>query len=376
MVGSSSQRLMPRNSTLRPSDPPSDPSHDKVGPKPSTFSGQRALDFVLQNQEWTSRESAASRPKEANKECYASLQSLCVFCSAAVSSTAFALSDEELVWFDEGEICAPLHSLMTSSVLIPRRYFTNAGFIISCERGEKKSTASEGAVLGIWLHLQAHRVRHSPSISCAWAARVRRLALRRAAPARETTSSLTEDLTGLLHDGVPVVVSEVADRLEAHVPHVAGLQLLREDCLVQAKDSDEAVAQHEKEPEDRLQEPREQVVEQQRHKCELEAHGTLDAMPVAGEVLEEEGIEKHLQQHEDEDPREDSIQVAIQYPVQDAGVDHTKSHGGEQEADQHEAEGSAADGNADVHRHPPDREISGVVLAACAHSATLQASKV
>ena len=31
--------------------PPSDPSHDKVGPKPSTFSGQRALDFVLQNKE-------------------------------------------------------------------------------------------------------------------------------------------------------------------------------------------------------------------------------------------------------------------------------------------------------------------------------------
>ena len=30
--------------------PPSDPSHDKVGPKPSTFSGQRALDFVLKNQ--------------------------------------------------------------------------------------------------------------------------------------------------------------------------------------------------------------------------------------------------------------------------------------------------------------------------------------
>lgn len=29
--------------------PDSDPSHDKVGPKPSTFSGQRALDFVLFN---------------------------------------------------------------------------------------------------------------------------------------------------------------------------------------------------------------------------------------------------------------------------------------------------------------------------------------
>ena len=27
--------------------PSSDPSHEKVGPKPSTFSGQRALDFVL-----------------------------------------------------------------------------------------------------------------------------------------------------------------------------------------------------------------------------------------------------------------------------------------------------------------------------------------
>lgn len=31
--------------------PPSDPGHDKVGPRPSTFSGQRALDFVLQNKE-------------------------------------------------------------------------------------------------------------------------------------------------------------------------------------------------------------------------------------------------------------------------------------------------------------------------------------
>ena len=31
--------------------PTSDPAHAKVGPKPSTFSGQRALDFVLQNQE-------------------------------------------------------------------------------------------------------------------------------------------------------------------------------------------------------------------------------------------------------------------------------------------------------------------------------------
>ena len=27
--------------------PPSDPGHEKVGPKPATFSGQRALDFVL-----------------------------------------------------------------------------------------------------------------------------------------------------------------------------------------------------------------------------------------------------------------------------------------------------------------------------------------
>jgi FKBP-type peptidyl-prolyl cis-trans isomerase len=31
--------------------PRSDPAHDKVGPKPSTFSGQRALNFVLENQE-------------------------------------------------------------------------------------------------------------------------------------------------------------------------------------------------------------------------------------------------------------------------------------------------------------------------------------
>jgi len=30
--------------------PNDDPKHDRVGPKPSTFSGQRALDFVLKNQ--------------------------------------------------------------------------------------------------------------------------------------------------------------------------------------------------------------------------------------------------------------------------------------------------------------------------------------
>lgn len=30
--------------------PSDDPEHDRVGPKPSTFSGQRALDFVLKNQ--------------------------------------------------------------------------------------------------------------------------------------------------------------------------------------------------------------------------------------------------------------------------------------------------------------------------------------
>lgn len=29
--------------------PPDDPSHDRVGPKPTTFSGQRALNFVLDN---------------------------------------------------------------------------------------------------------------------------------------------------------------------------------------------------------------------------------------------------------------------------------------------------------------------------------------
>lgn len=31
--------------------PEDDPSHDRVGPKPTTFSGQRALNFVLQNTE-------------------------------------------------------------------------------------------------------------------------------------------------------------------------------------------------------------------------------------------------------------------------------------------------------------------------------------
>jgi len=31
--------------------PAADPSHERIGPKPSTFSGQRALNFVLQNTE-------------------------------------------------------------------------------------------------------------------------------------------------------------------------------------------------------------------------------------------------------------------------------------------------------------------------------------
>ena len=31
--------------------PPNDPFHERIGPKPSTFSGQRALDFVLENKE-------------------------------------------------------------------------------------------------------------------------------------------------------------------------------------------------------------------------------------------------------------------------------------------------------------------------------------
>ena len=31
--------------------PASDPSHDRIGPKPSTFSGKRALNFVLENKE-------------------------------------------------------------------------------------------------------------------------------------------------------------------------------------------------------------------------------------------------------------------------------------------------------------------------------------
>lgn len=48
-------RLLPPAVSLQLIIPPElgypldDPKHDKVGPKPSTFSGQRALDFVLQN---------------------------------------------------------------------------------------------------------------------------------------------------------------------------------------------------------------------------------------------------------------------------------------------------------------------------------------
>jgi hypothetical protein len=46
-VGAVRQVVVPYTSNL--SYPFNDPSHDRVGPKPSTFSGQRALNFVLDN---------------------------------------------------------------------------------------------------------------------------------------------------------------------------------------------------------------------------------------------------------------------------------------------------------------------------------------
>ena len=44
---------LPKTQVIVPPElgyPSDDPEHDRVGPKPSTFSGQRALDFVLKNQ--------------------------------------------------------------------------------------------------------------------------------------------------------------------------------------------------------------------------------------------------------------------------------------------------------------------------------------
>lgn len=45
-VGGVRQVLIPYGDL---SYPPSDPNHDVVGPKPQTFSGMRALNFVLEN---------------------------------------------------------------------------------------------------------------------------------------------------------------------------------------------------------------------------------------------------------------------------------------------------------------------------------------
>lgn len=46
-TGSVRQVIVPYTAAL--SYPPSDPEHTTVGPKPSTFSGMRALNFVLEN---------------------------------------------------------------------------------------------------------------------------------------------------------------------------------------------------------------------------------------------------------------------------------------------------------------------------------------
>ncbi|EWM25288.1 Peptidyl-prolyl cis-trans isomerase, FKBP-type [Nannochloropsis gaditana] len=52
--------------------PVNDPGHDRVGPKPSTFSGQRALDFVLTNQglvDKTVREGEREGGREGGARC-------------------------------------------------------------------------------------------------------------------------------------------------------------------------------------------------------------------------------------------------------------------------------------------------------------------
>jgi FKBP-type peptidyl-prolyl cis-trans isomerase len=45
-AGDVRQVLVPYGDLSYPAD---DPSHDRVGPKPTTFSGERALNFVLEN---------------------------------------------------------------------------------------------------------------------------------------------------------------------------------------------------------------------------------------------------------------------------------------------------------------------------------------
>lgn len=41
--------------------PADDPSHERVGPKPTTFGGQRTLDFVLQNKNYIDKVSGEGR---------------------------------------------------------------------------------------------------------------------------------------------------------------------------------------------------------------------------------------------------------------------------------------------------------------------------
>ena len=61
--------------------PTSDPAHAKVGPKPSTFSGQRALDFVLQNQELIDKTLLfnASRPSAIPRRYISKLQRTIIY---------------------------------------------------------------------------------------------------------------------------------------------------------------------------------------------------------------------------------------------------------------------------------------------------------
>ena len=47
--------------------PDSDPTHERVGPRPSTFSGQRALNFVLQNQQLIDKTVSVKGPTQISR---------------------------------------------------------------------------------------------------------------------------------------------------------------------------------------------------------------------------------------------------------------------------------------------------------------------
>mmetsp|Transcript_1932 Transcript_1932/g.8550 ORF Transcript_1932/g.8550 Transcript_1932/m.8550 type:complete len:212 (+) Transcript_1932:2867-3502(+) len=162
----------------------------------------------------------------------------------------------------------------------------------------------------------------------------------------------SEDVHRLLHDGIPVVVPEVADGVEAHDSDVDHLQLAWENGHVEAKNCHEAEAHHVRQPQEGLQEPRKQIVQEERQRGIVEKDRALDRDAVAQHALVDEWVKEQLQQQESDEPGRHSLEVVLEEPDHDVSIDEAEQSDHEEQVKEQETKNRGAHRDAHVHRHP------------------------